>query len=111
MKINNISILRQRRKDLRNNLTAAEAMLWKLLKRGSLGKKFRRQHSVGPYILDFYCATVKLVIELDGQHHFTSAGLSHDENRTQYLMQFGIRVLRFENEAKAMSFPASSKRG
>jgi very-short-patch-repair endonuclease len=62
-----------------------------------LGKKFRRQHSVGPYILDFYCAPEKLCIELDGDYHFTSSGYERDEKRTEYLNRFGIRVIRFEN--------------
>jgi very-short-patch-repair endonuclease len=61
-------------------------------------KKFRRQHSVGPFILDFYCATEKLAIELDGHYHFTSDGFERDEKRTKYLEEFGIRVLRFEND-------------
>ena len=98
MKINNLKILKEKRKSLRNNLTPAEAALWKLLKGSQLGKKFRRQHSVGPYILDFYCATEKLAIELDGHHHFTSGGYERDEKRTRYLNQFGVRVLLFENE-------------
>jgi very-short-patch-repair endonuclease len=70
-----------------------------MLQKGQLmGKKFRRQHSVGPYILDFYCPSERLAIELDGAYHFTDAGYSHDEKRTKYLTQFDIRVIRFENE-------------
>ena len=67
------------------------------LKNKQLGKKFRRQHSVGPFILDFYCPEVKLAIELDGQHHFTSSGYEYDETRTAWLAQYDIRVIRFEN--------------
>ena len=96
--INNRPELKQNRKDLRNNLTPAEAKLWTLLKSKKLdGRKFRRQHSVGNYILDFYCPTEKLAIELDGAHHFTEDGLKYDEARTTYLNSVGIRVVRFEN--------------
>ena len=98
MKINNLKQLKDNRRTLRNNLTSAEATLWRFLKGNQLGKKFRRQHSVGPYILDFYCASEKLAIELDGQDHFTDAGFVRDEIRTEYLKQFSIRVLRFEND-------------
>lgn len=96
---NNNKALRERRTQLRNNLTPAEATLWKFLQKSQLmGRKFRRQHSVGPYIVDFYCPQEKLVIELDGQHHFTDAGYAKDAERTKYLERFGIRVIRFENE-------------
>ncbi len=97
--INNKKELESRRKDLRNSLTSAEATLWTLLKGKQLeGRKFRRQHSVGFYILDFYCPAEKLAVELDGQGHFTEEGLSRDEKRTKYLNSVGIKVIRFENE-------------
>ncbi len=97
--INNLNYLKQNRRDLRNNLTPAEAALWTLLKSKQLeGRKFRRQHSVGNYILDFYCTTERLAIELDGAHHFTEAGMQYDEERTAYLNSVDIRVIRFENK-------------
>ena len=96
--INKRLYLKRHRKELRNSSTSAEATLWLSLKNKQLeGRKFRRQHSVGPYIIDFYCATEKLAIELDGEYHFTDAGFAHDERRTNYLKKFGIRVIRFEN--------------
>ena len=98
-RLNNLGYLKNYRKDLRNNLTAAEASLWTLLKSRKLdGKKFRRQHSVGNYILDFYCPSQKLAIELDGAHHFTEEGIQKDEQRTSYLNECGITVIRFENK-------------
>ncbi|HEU5292236.1 MAG TPA: DUF559 domain-containing protein [Cyclobacteriaceae bacterium] len=97
MKINNLKPLKEKRKALRNNSTSAEVTLWRYLKGSQLGKKFRRQHSVGPYILDFYCATEKLAVELDGHYHFTDEGIKHDQIRDAYLKKFGIRVVRFEN--------------
>ena len=95
--IHNRNNLKQFRKELRNNLTPAEAVLWNSLKNSQIGKKFRRQHSVGNYILDFYCAPERVAIELDGQHHFTEEGLKYDEERTRYLNSLNIRVIRFEN--------------
>ena len=97
--INNLKYLKQNRRDLRNNLTPAEASLWKLLKSKQLeGRKFRRQYSVGNYILDFYCTSERLAIELDGAHHFTEEGMKYDEVRTAYLNSVAIRVIRFENK-------------
>jgi very-short-patch-repair endonuclease len=75
-KIKNIPSLTEKRKALRNNLTSAEATLWLCLKNKQLeGKRFRRQFSIGNYIVDFYCPEQKLAIELDGQGHFTVQGL------------------------------------
>lgn len=97
--LNNLKALKARRKQLRNHLTPAEAFMWKLLQHSKLeGRKFRRQHSVGYYILDYYCPSEKLAIELDGAHHFTEAGAAYDEMRTQFLNSVGIRVIRFENK-------------
>lgn len=99
MQLNNLKYLKSNRKQLRNNLTPAEASLWKLLQGKQLGgRKFRRQHSIGNYILDFYCPSQKLAIELDGAGHYTEEGLIKDEIRTQFLNAFGIKVLRFENK-------------
>ena len=73
--------------------------MWNYLKGKQLeGRKFRRQFSVGNYILDFYCPAEKLCIELDGAGHFTSAGYEYDEERTGYLNRLGITVIRFENK-------------
>lgn len=96
--INNRPALKQFRKELRNNSTSAEATLWKFLKGKQLeGRKFRRQHSVENYILDFYCPSEKLAIELDGADHFTSAAYEYDLERTAVLESHGIKVIRFEN--------------
>lgn len=99
MQINNLNYLKRHRKRLRNNLTPAEASLWKLLQNKKLGGcKFRRQHSVGNYILDFYCPSQKLAIELDGAGHYTPEGIKRDTLRTQFLNEVGIKVIRFENK-------------
>lgn len=88
------------RRELRNHCTPSEALMWKLLKqRQILGLKFRRQFSAGAYILDFYCPSLKLCIELDGPIHDTLAVAEHDRIRTQYLtLELGIHVIRFRNE-------------
>ena len=88
------------RKNLRNCSTSAEATLWKLIKDKQIdGLKFRRQHSVGSYILDFYCPSLRLGIELDGNVHDDVIVQEHDWEREKYLKEIaGIHVLRFENE-------------
>ena len=96
--LNNHPELKTFRRQLRNELTPAEAKLWDYLKAKKLeGRKFRRQHSVGPFILDFYCPSERLAIELDGQPHFTEEAAEYDREREIFLAFYGIRVLRFEN--------------
>ncbi|RKN83283.1 endonuclease domain-containing protein [Ulvibacterium marinum] len=91
--------LRNRRKELRQNLTPAEAFLWKYLQHKKLaGRKFRRQHSIGNYIVDFYCASERLIVELDGEVHNNSVAAEKDERRTKYLENLNYKVIRFENK-------------
>jgi very-short-patch-repair endonuclease len=59
--------------------------------------KFRRQQPVGPFIVDFYCEDASLVIEIDGSHHLVADNVARDEERTKYLQEFGLVVLRFTN--------------
>ena len=87
------------RKELRNHATAAEATLWKVLKNSQVGGyKFRRQHGIGPYIMDFYCPLLKLCIELDGAVHLEAMADVRDDIRTKFLKQQGITVIRFNND-------------
>jgi very-short-patch-repair endonuclease len=91
--------LKEFRRHLRHNLTPAEAIMWKALQNKQLeGRKFRRQHSVGKYVLDFYCPSERLAVELDGAGHYTLHGGFHDEERDEYLQKLNIRVVRFENK-------------
>src|SRR5262245_565204 len=62
-------------------------------------KKFRRQHSIGPYIVDFFCPECRLAIELDGAAHITDNGNEADERRSEFLKRFNVRIIRFENKA------------
>ncbi len=97
--INNRKYLKEFRKELRNNATKSESMLWKALQRKQLeNRKFRRQHSLGNYIVDFYCPSEKLVVELDGEVHENFINEHYDFQRTQYLECLGLKVLRFEND-------------
>jgi len=99
MHLNNLPPLRTFRKQLRSNLTPAEARLWSMVKNSQLdGRKFRRQHSFTGYILDFYCSSEKLGIELDGEVHFNERAAQYDYERDLFLLYFGVRVLRFENK-------------
>ena len=91
-------ILRHFRKELRNKSTSAEIAFWNLVKNRSLeGRKFRRQHSIGNYIVDFYCPSEKLIVELDGDPHGEYHKISEDIKRDEYLQDLGFTVLRFEN--------------
>ena len=93
--------LRRWAKEMRNEMTDAEALLWKLLRNRRLASaKFRRQHPVGRYILDFYCDEKKLAIELDGGQHQEAA--QYDSRRSEWLHAHGIAVLRFWNNEVLM---------
>jgi very-short-patch-repair endonuclease len=97
--LHNRKYLKDFRKELRSNLTPAEAELWKHLKGSQLlGRKFRRQHSVGNFILDFYCPSERLAIELDGQVHYNSVAEQYDEVRNNVLYNLEIKVIRIENK-------------
>ena len=97
-KIHNRKELKPLRKSLRNNATAAEATLWKMLKGKQVGRyKFRRQHSVGKFVLDFYCPALQLAIELDGEPHADLIKITCDAERDERLNQQGITVFRYEN--------------
>ena len=89
-------MLHKFKKSLRKNQTDAETRLWYYLRNRRLdGCKFRRQHILQGYIVDFVCLEHKLIIELDGRQHATQR--AYDEKRTQKLQQEGFRVLRFWN--------------
>jgi len=90
--------LKSIRSSLRNKSTSAEAVLWNLLKSRNLsGRKFRRQHSIDKYIVDFYCPSERLIIELDGNPHGDYFKIEKDIIRDKYFEALGLKVLRFEN--------------
>ena len=89
-------IIYQRAAKMRLQMTPPEARLWRCLKGHKLaGLKFRRQHSIGPYILDFYCASAKLAVEVDGAVHQTPEQMARDRRRTAWLAEQGVSVLRY----------------
>ena len=99
MPLHNRKYLKRTRKQLRNKCTPAEAFLWKYLKHSQLdSRKFRRQHSIENFIVDFYCPSEKLIIELDGEVHFEPSRYEKDLERDKRLNALGYRVLRFENQ-------------
>ncbi|MEM1054676.1 MAG: DUF559 domain-containing protein [Bacteroidota bacterium] len=86
------------RQHLRREATPAERSLWTALRGNRLGVRFRRQHGVGPYVLDFYCPSARLAVELDGAAHDDPSVQDYDDVRTRWLWEeHRIRVLRFEN--------------
>ena len=90
--------LKQPSRDLRNNMTDAEQMLWQRLRRKQiLGLQFYRQKPILNYIVDFYCPSANLVIECDGGQHYTEDGRLADQIRDQVLSELGLVVLRFSN--------------
>ena len=88
--------LTSRAQSLRKNMTTEERKLWYEFL-NTYPQRFRRQVTVGPYILDFYCAAAKLAVELDGSQHYEQKGKHHDAIRTDFLNSIGVEVLRFSN--------------
>jgi very-short-patch-repair endonuclease len=80
-------------------MTGPEAQLWSRLRARQLqGLKFRRQHGIGPYIVDFYCPEQSLVIEVDGDSHADADQVVKDRQREQYLQSLGLRIIRYIND-------------
>lgn len=92
------------RKALRNAPTLGEEILWKYLKGSRLGMKFRRQYGVGNYVVDFYCASARLAVELDGASHDGPEAQLYDDVRQKDIESLGIRVIRF-SESEAVRNP------
>ena len=86
-------------RELRKKGTSAESLLWQHLRNRKLhGFKFRRQHQFGDYIADFFCYEARLVVECDGRVHEANEQWNHDQNRETYMVELGLRVVRFTNE-------------
>ncbi len=90
-------ILLQHAKSMRKDSTEAEGILWEALRNRNLGDKFRRQHLIEDYIVDFVCLEKKLVVEVDGEYHNEQEQKEADDLRTQYLEFYGFKVIRFSN--------------
>lgn len=83
-------------REMRSGMTEPEKRMWYQCLQ-HLPHRFRRQRPLGPYIVDFYCANLKLVLEVDGESHYTSNGIAYDAERTAFLEELGLRVIRFSN--------------
>ena len=89
----------QRAREFRKNHTAAEALAWSLLRnRGILGLKFRRQKVIDGFVVDFYCAEHRLILEIDGSIHQDPERMEYDRERTRHFVQRGLRVVRVANK-------------
>lgn len=85
-------------KSMRHTATDAEILMWQLLRaKRFMNLKFRRQHVIAPYIVDFYCHELGLVIELDGSQHGTDDAIEYDAERTKFLEALDLRVVRYWN--------------
>ncbi len=98
MDVHNKKSLLDIRRALRANATPAEEVLWEVIRNRKLnGLKFKRQHSIGYYIVDFYCASKRLIVELDGEVHNTDDQKEKDKHRDQNLTEMNFRILRIPN--------------
>ena len=86
----------QNARELRKNMTREERHLWYDFLR-DYSVRFTRQKVLGKYIVDFYCAKAKLIVEVDGTQHFEEQGAAYDRERTAYLAQYGLQVIRISN--------------
>ena len=82
--------------DLRQNMTEAEKHLWSRLKKSQLGVRFKAQHPIDIFVVDFYCHQSKLVVEVDGEIHLSQK--DYDEGRTAELERFDLKIIRFTNQ-------------
>lgn len=96
--INNKTELKIIRKKLRKSLTPTESILWNHLKNCGLGVKFRRQHSIGNFVLDFYCPKLKFAIELDGSTHNLARVFKRDEIKNRFMSGLEIYVLHIKSQ-------------
>ena len=89
----------RRARELRDNMTSSEIHLWKYLSNNKLdGFRFKPQHPIGNFIVDFYCHKAKLVIELDGEIHLEEEQKERDQGRTAEIEAFGLTIIRFTNQ-------------
>jgi len=86
------------RRELRHNTTPAEKIFWsKVANRTFQNLKFRKQHGIGPFVVDFYCPEKKIIVEIDGDSHATDTGIENDQERAKYLAGLGYKIVRYQN--------------
>jgi very-short-patch-repair endonuclease len=90
--------MKERRQLLRRNMPKSETILWSKIRMKQIGGcRFRRQYSVGAYVLDFYCPDLRLAIEIDGESHDKPTAKEYDQEREEQIKQLGITIIRFTN--------------
>lgn len=94
----NIKQMKQRRRELRANMTYCEKIVWLYLRKKQMHVRFLRQYSVDNYVIDFYCPKLKLAVEIDGDVHDLPEQKEHDLIRQKYLEGYGIKFIRIKNE-------------
>ena len=105
MQVHNKKSLEEIRRNLRQESTPAEEFFWQQLRGSKLnGLKFKRQHSIGNYVVDFYCASKRLIVELDGEVHNTKEQKEKDKHRDENLAEMNFNILRFTNEDVLLNF-------
>ncbi len=88
----------EKRRSLRNNMPLAEKLIWQRLRGRQIENcKFRRQYSIGTFVVDFYAPEIKLALEIDGDSHFVDGANQYDDERTAFLVEKGAKILRFTN--------------
>lgn len=90
--------MKQRRRELRKNMTFCEKLVWTYLRKKQLQTRFLRQYSIDHYVIDFYCPKLKLAVEIDGEYHEKPEQKIYDKERQTYLEKFGITFVRIKNE-------------
>jgi very-short-patch-repair endonuclease len=91
-------IILEHAREMRHPQTPAEATVWRYVRNQALGYKFRRQHPIKRFIIDFYCAELRLCVEIDGDTHIEEDQQEYDAARTEYLESIGRKVIRFTND-------------
>ena len=104
----NSEVVQQVAREMRREMTPAEAVLWGALRNRALGVKFRRQHPVGRFVLDFWCPDLRLAVEVDGDVHDSQQ--ERDAERTRVLAAYRCRVIRFRNEEVLHDLPSVLQR-
>ncbi|MEI8223682.1 MAG: endonuclease domain-containing protein [bacterium] len=97
MKLINDGTNLKKRRQLRKKQTPEEETMWQLLRKNKSGLKWRRQVSIGYYIVDFYCHSKKVALEIDGLHHTTEKGVEYDSVRSKFFSTRGIKTIRILN--------------
>ncbi len=95
-RVHNLKQMKELRIKLRKGSTPLENIFWRKIREGGR-YKFRRQHSIGKYIVDFYCPALKLIIEIDGDSHAEESARKNDVQREEYFRKLGFRIIRYQN--------------